>query len=478
MPTGSPSNTATARRAGAHSLILRIEQCRLLFRERAWRKFAERKATIGHTFRLPVLLALVLTGHAGFAADSGDVIRTDVRDLITQLNSGTRAVRVEAERKLVAIGPKALAHLPAPELLPTVSVRQAVRRVRVTLERQAALISVQASTVTFAGNETLANIVAELVRQTGNDIETVDIDAAGLNRQYDIEWLETPFWSVIGDLQVLGLTSEFDSSGRFVIRPVKESDARLSETIQGSFRIRAGPVSSELVAPTVGIQDTLLQCPLRIECEPRLRPLFLRMKMNDFHIKASDGSVTEAFNAEARIEVPLGDGGRVARTELVFLSKRPLKAFSLTGAATVLTAGLEQPIMFRDLSAASGTARRRGGVTVTLQKVSSPRDSANQQFVRVEARISYDAGANAFESHQTWVFHNRTYLKFGDGETIAPAGIETLFQGDGSVGVAYRFPVPDADADLSKSQFIYMAPTLLISVPVKIAIDDLVVGRD
>ena len=43
-----------------------------------------------------------------------------------------------------------------------------------------------------------------------------------------------------------------------------------------------------------------------------------------------------------------------------------------------------------------------------------------------------------------------------------------------SVGVVYRFANLD---DLRDMKFVYMAPTLLISVPLQVEIDDLEVSR-
>jgi hypothetical protein len=400
--------------------------------------------------------------------------RTRVRDLIGALGSDTRAARRQAERDLVSLGPAALPHLPAPELLPTVSVKQAVRRIRVTLEHQAAEQSVKASTVTLGGDRTLAELIPQLAKQTGNTISLEKLTARQLKSSHSVNWNETPFWSAIRDIESSGFAFRFAAeSGAFEIRPRSESDAALRQTIQNSFRIRAGPV----VARTISADDdqTVLNCPLSIECEPRLRPLLLRMSTNDFQLKSPDGTSVGPFNADGRIELPLGDGGREARTDLAFLSERVVdKSVKLIGKVTVLTAALEQPVVFRDLDSASGTSRRRGGVTATLRKLTRRRSRSDEPFVHIEIGVSYDVGANAFESHQTWVFHNRVFLESKDGDRLSADGFETLFQGDGTVGVVYRFANLD---DLQDMKFVYMAPTLLISVPLQIEIDDLEVSR-
>jgi hypothetical protein len=429
------------------------------------------------TVAISALLVVVFVcsdAHAQLLDKSNTADRTRVRELIGQLGSDTRAARRQAERDLVSLGPAALPHLPAPELLPTVSVKQAVRRIRVTLEHQAAEQSVKSSTVTLGGDMTLAELIPQLAKQTGNTISLKKLTARQLKGSLSVHWKETPFWSAIREIESSGLAFRFAAdSGALELRTRSDSDTASGQTIQKSFRIRAGPV----VARTISSDDgqTVLNCPLSIECEPRLRPLLLRMSTNDFQLKTSDGTSIGPFNADGRIELPLGDGGREARTNLAFLSKRSVdKPVKLVGKATVLTAALEQPVVFRDLDSAAGTSRRRGGVTVTLRKLTRGRSKTDGPFAHIEIGVSYDVGANAFESHQTWVFHNRVYLESRDGDRLSADGFETLFQGDGSVGVVYRFANLD---DLRDMKFVYMAPTLLISVPLQVEIDDLEVSR-
>ncbi len=458
MPTGSPSSTATAHRAAEHS------------------RRDPRDQPVAYRVSIAIALLVVLLvcdARTQDVDESKTADRTRVRELIGQLGSNTRAARRQAESALVSLGPAVLPFLPAPELLPTVSVKQAVRRIRVTLEHQAAEQSVKASTVTLEGHMTLSELIPQLVKQTGNTISLEKLTARELERSFSVNWKETPFWSVIHEIESSRLAFRFAAqSGAFELRSRSESDTASQQTIQKAFRIRAGPVVARPIAEDD--PETVLNCPLRIECEPRLRPLLLRMGTNDFQLTTSDGTSIGPFNAGGRIELPLGDGGREARTDLTFLTKRAIdKPVKLVGKATVLTAALEQPVIFRDLERAPGTSRRRGGVTVILRKLTTGRSRTDEPFAHIEISVSYDVGANAFESHQTWVFHNRVFLESDDGDRVSADGFETLFQGDGSVGVVYRFANLD---DLNGMKFVYMAPTLLISVPLQIEIDDLEVS--
>ena len=94
---------------------------------------------------------------------------------------------------------------------------------------------------------------------------------------------------------------------------------------------------------------------------------------------------------------------------------------------------------------------------------------------RVLIRVSYDLGASAFESHQTWVFHNRVWLA-GTSETssrLLPNSFETVFQNETGVGIEYVFE--GLKKNPAETQFVYLAPTQLIRVPLKIDFEKLAV---
>ena len=65
---------------------------------------------------------------------TSDKLESEVARLVAQLDSNSRAERLEAEKALLAIGPDALDYLPPPAQLPTPATREAVRRLRIDLE--------------------------------------------------------------------------------------------------------------------------------------------------------------------------------------------------------------------------------------------------------------------------------------------------------------------------------------------------------
>jgi hypothetical protein len=395
-----------------------------------------------------------------------------VRAEIKQLASPSRADRAKAEQALTKLGPNILPLLPPPDLLESASVRVAIRRVRVRLEHDAAELSLRPSKVTLAGDLSIKRLVEEIEKQTGNVISTSHLSPALLDQRSSVNLKDATFWSAIGYLESKDVIASFDKeTGLLTLRPGTSTGPASATTIDRSFRIMAAPFQPQ---GTFNDSNTLVSTQVRILCEPRLRPLFLRYKTSDFQLSPDGDNRTLApFNAGANIEVPLGNGGREATLALSFLSPKPVaENASLNGKVKLLIAASEQPISFRKLDRAKRVSRRRGGVTVTVNEVNFGESTPTSHNARVQLRVSYDLGAHAFESHQTWVFHNRVYLVDPKGKQHGPnGGFTTLHQGDGSVAIEYSFK--NLATDPANWDFVYVAPTLLINVEIPIALRDI-----
>lgn len=404
-------------------------------------------------------------------------LRLQVRAAIKQLASPSRADRAEAEQALTKLGTAILPLLPPPDLLESASVRVAIRRVRVRLEHDAAEQSLRTSKVTLAGDLSIKQLLEEIEKQTGNAISISQLSSAQLDQRSSMKLKDASFWSAIGNLERMNLAAGFDKeTGFLTLRPATATGPPSATTIDRSFRIMAAPLQPQ---GTFDDSNTLISTQVRILCEPRLRPLFLRYETSDFQLSPNEDNRTlEPFNAGANIEVPLGNGGREATLALSFLSPKPLaENASLKGKVKLLIAASEQPITFRKLDRAKRVSRRRGGVTVTVNEVNIGESAPTRHHARVQLRVSYDLGAHAFESHQTWVFHNRVYLAAANGKQHGPnGGFTTLHQGDGSVAIEYSFK--DLPTDPAEWDFVYVAPTLLINVEIPIALRDIPVIED
>jgi len=237
----------------------------------------------------------------------------------------------------------------------------------------------------------------------------------------------------------------------------------------GPFRLT---VASAILQPFFGDEQNLrLSVRFRLAVEPRLRPLFLKFSAADIRAVARDGQQFTSFLPSARRELPFGKGDRQMMFDLVFKVPKTAKlpAVSFDAKLTVFTAAGEERIVFRDLADARGVSRRRGGVRVRLNEIKQRRQANKKQQVNFQVAVSYDIGKPVFESHRTWMFHNHVYLETDEGRRILHSGqVGTSLQIDGAVAVDYQFD--DLDDDWKSYRFVYMAPTLLIPVPVDIGL--------
>jgi len=252
--------------------------------------------------------------------------------------------------------------------------------------------------------------------------------------------------------------------------------AEIAVTHSGPFRIA---VHTAEMKPLLGdAAHRKLRLRLSLLAEPRLRPLFLKFAASDIVPRASAASI-EPLVRDAKFERPLGEGGKSVPLLLDF--KVPISArlprIDLTGRMTMTTAAGEEIIRFRQPASARDVARRRGGVTVTLRDMTFGKETKGKRSAQVRVAVSYDTGGPAFESHRTWMFHNRAYLLTKTGRRIDRSpGLTTSLQADGTVAVDYRFN--HLTSDPGDYDFVYVAPTLIIDVPIDFTLKKIPVSQD
>lgn len=429
---------------------------------------------------VPVALVLAfltpfLAGQEPEAADARRGMAERVAELIANLDADSREARVSAQRELLRIGPAVLPHLPAPELLPNSAVRETVRRIRLAIEEQQARASVAPSRVTLDGGMPLGVALQRVTEQTGNAIDASALPPERMEALVQTGFRETPFWEAFEALSRRG-GFQWDIDGRAegiaVTSPGAEpAPEPLAVDNSGVYRIA---VTSAGLRPVAGRPDErILRLEVRFTAEPRLRPLFFAFAGRDLQASAGDRRLPP-FSPEARKEIPFGESGKDLRVTWDFRvpGEAAIQTAGLAAQATVLTAAGSEAIAFDDLSRSAGAARRRGGVTVTLEEVAF-RDQRNRRrqegggrTARLQVAVSYDTGGPAFESHRTWIYHNQAWLEDAGGERIAYDGFTTEMARDGAVAVEYEFDQLQARPDDYK--FVYVAPTLLINVPVEV----------
>jgi len=407
----------------------------------------------------------------GDAADrsvplAGGALAREVTRLVGELDSRTLRTRRQAHDALLQLGPDILPLLPSPPQLPSASAREAVRRLRVRLETMKARDSVAPTRVSLVQSASLEEVLNDISEQTGNRLDLSGVPQNTLRKTFSASFRERPFWLALDELRraarlrYLGVPR----SGSLALEPdlTSHRSDELSVAYSGAFRFS---VESARTQPLVGDDDhQRLRFRITLAAEPRLHPLFLSYSAEDVAATGPHESKLKRFTPEARYELPLASGGQPLGFDVDYKlpSSVPLPYAGLRGTVAVQTAAGSEEFVFTRLREGSGVSRRRGGVTVTLRDVQST--PKQPQTVRINVLISYDRGGAAFESHRTWIFHNEAYLESSDGQRFEPdGGFRTFLQADGAAALEYTFG--ELKGALDDYRFVYVAPTLIVNVP-------------
>ncbi|MDB5335130.1 MAG: hypothetical protein JWN70_749 [Planctomycetaceae bacterium] len=403
-------------------------------------------------------------------------LQAQVRSLLQELDADQRARRQKAERELLDLGQGILPILPPPELLPNQAVRTTVARIRVILERRQAQESVQPTHITTPKPLTLSAWLRQLEAQTTNQIDATAVPASVAESQIN-QTPQTSFWhafdAVLPQNHLRFQFAPDSSTLRIVPETAPGADAAWKVAIDGPFRVAVDSVKTRKVAGNA--QQQRLRTELSVAPEPRLRALFLKLAAKDFQATGPGGRVFAAADPAAQFDLPLGEGGRFVRWNLDFAANSAIPEIEIfplkiEGQAMMQIAAASEHIRFTDLVDGAGTARRRGGVTVAVQKIQAKLQPDGTQTVSIKVLVAYDTGGPAFESHRTWIFHNEVYLDRQEGAPLPPnGGFETDLQTNGSVGVTYHFQ--GLKGSLADYEFVYVAPTLIVDVPIKIRLE-------
>ena len=418
-----------------------------------------------------------------------------VRRWVARLDADRKADRDKAKDELLKLGPAALKWLPEPESLGSRATAEAIRKVRVILERQQAEESVLATRLTVAGPLSVGESLRRLSQETGNAIATDDLSNELLSQPIEFPERST-FWDIMESTsRQYELTWAFAGSpARLRLFPLtaaaknESPRAVLAATQSKAFRIALKSIRERAV---VG-QDSgpLLRLELDVMSEPRLRPLFLKCSAAEVAVRGvrktmPDDQRWQPYSPDAKLELTFGQGHRQSSVPLDF--RRPegdWSAISVTGKLQIETAAGEEPLEFPPGAEARGVSRRRGGVTVKILRWEVDREAKNNRL-EVTALVNYDTGGPAFESHRSWMLFNIAGLvRAGtmptdktprgaarlDVNLLKPTDSESDVQPDGSIAVTYRFeklPLP-----ASEYRFRYVAPTLILDVPLDFELRD------
>lgn len=403
-------------------------------------------------------------------SDDSPTLRTNVVRWVADLGAPGASQRAAAAKALELAGPQILPWLPAADDVSDPATKDSLQRLRTQLERELALQSVAASRVTYAGPLVWDEVRAVIKQQTGNRLLPIELPKrTSPDAGSAVSWNAVPFWQAVGEIEHdtrkrLLWNSDFETYG------MTPSDQRESIQATGAVRLLLEPARLHL--PSAESQLTLLRCEARLQVEPRLRPLFARVKMSDWSGSAEGHSLTP-WNPAADYELAFPDRASEIRQTLTFVWPEisAVTPWSLQGKVTVHVAAGREEFSFGGADLVRGRSIRRGGVVVRLREVRFQPVNADHQQARVRIVVNYDRGGPAFESHRVGLFHRSAWLTDRSGQIIPATDFDIAAEVDGGLVIEYRF------AELSQKpadyRFTYEAPTLLLDVPAEFSFTNL-----
>lgn len=396
-------------------------------------------------------------------------LRANVVRWVADLGAPAASQRAAAAKELESAGPRILPWLPTPDDVSDPATKDSLQRLRTHLERELALQSVAASRITYVGPPAWNAVRTVIELQTGNRLQPTELpQRTPPAAETAVSWSAVPFWQAVGEIERAAqqrLLWDADVEA-FSMQP-----SNRNESIQAAGAVRLLLEPARLHIPNAESPQTLLRCETRLQIEPRLRPLFARVKMSDWS-GSVDGQPLAPWNPAADYELAFPDRASEIRQTLTFLwPKSEAKVWSLQGKVTVHLAAGQEEFSFGGADLVRGRSIRRGGVLVRLRDVRFLPDNADQHRAKVRIVVNYDHGGPAFESHRVGLFHRSAWLTDRAGQIIPATEFDIAAEVDGGLVIEYRFEeLSQKPADY---RFTYAAPTLLLDVPAEFTFSNL-----
>lgn len=364
-----------------------------------------------------------------------ELTRETVARWVADLGSDSRAVRARAEAALVEHGTEALDLLPNESTLDP-AVRETLERIVRTVEdaeTQKALIPREVR----LHSRNLAEILGALEQQTGNSIPRPGQPLPELAQLPPDEPLT--FWQAIDWI-------ESHSELRYAGHQLQPAKQRSPASSQGPFRLL---LLDHTVRETAAGQK-LLSAKLRVECEPRLRPLFLVAGVDTWQAQIGDQEL-EAFTPGASRELPAGRNGETDIGYDFIVPEQATGKLTLTGELSLTLSARTTSVTFSDLKARLPLVRRRGQASLSLLSI-KPTDE--ETVVRLA--LAFPESRGLFESYRSSLLTPDLALEMPDGTRIAasetaqvqedPGGniLETRFLTRGAIPTRLHALIPTA----------------------------------
>ena len=258
---------------------------------------------------------------------SPDALAAQVSGLVRQLDDAQLTERHEAERRLLALGPSVLPLLPTINDRTPAEVALRVTRLRQQLLRAQAAAATQPSLVTLGGeNLPLADVLAEISKQTGNPITDYreKFGQRADQRRATVDFDKTPFWKALDQvLDQTGLTlyGFAGQRGAFVVsRPDGTANRVAKASYAGMFRLE--PLRFEAQRDLGNEELGGLRFFMEVSWEPRLQPFAILQPLADVSAVGDARESIVPASRQAEPETLIRQGFSTTQLEIPFVLPR------------------------------------------------------------------------------------------------------------------------------------------------------------
>ncbi|MFT5523660.1 MAG: hypothetical protein ACI9HK_001608 [Pirellulaceae bacterium] len=398
-------------------------------------------------------------------------LKRQVVILVGKLNNDSSAVRVEAEKALLKLGPAILDLLPPVTDNTPAEVKQRLDGVRKALESAAAESAGQAALVTLQGEMKLSAALAAIKKQTGNEI--VDYRQQFGQQIVDptlkLELKDASFWEAIDDVLDRSGTNVYAYGGEGALAIVAVDEQAVPRVgrahYSGLFRFEG--LSVESIRNLRRRDGGSMNLTMEVAWEPRSKPIALELPFDKMVAVDENGNNVELTGQQQRFEVAVQADAVATELRLPFgLPSREIKKIaSLKGELVALVPGRRVKFIFDDIKNAQAIEKENGGVTVVFERVRK-----NADLYELRMRLRFVKSANALDSHRDWIYRNKAVLVDSKGKEYQNAALDAARTADNEAALTFLF---DVQEDLKGYKFVYESPALILSLPVPFEIKDI-----
>ena len=407
-------------------------------------------------------------------ATSTRATQTKLPELLKNLNSNKRAVRISAERQFIQLGTACLPFVEEQQTNPDndSAIRAALSRIYAAIQRNSAQNSLRPTVLQLpvtAVSATKTIDVDELFAATGNRL----VAKEPLRLSFQKTNTEQTFWkTILLARQQSKLTIHEQRTPRAVVlRDANAVPPDAAATLQfsesGPFLVR---LNSAKQRTSTAQRRGRIRFSVSVFAEPRLRVLFLKKQSKNLTLYSGNDTLplvspaaSQEYSATAGMRFDFHEDFHLPSAAS---SEKSLQQWQLMGRVVVQVAAGEEQFRWPATADYVDVVRSKSGINVRLLAIEKNR-TRNETQIRI--RVEWQRGGPAFESYRAWVLHNAAWLEQPDGRRIDPVRLPTYErQADGSAEVRYAVPAND----VSKMRFVYSAPVLLLNYPIDFTFAD------